>query len=247
MRPGFDAHAVEDVVRLLATTWRPWGRTPLARDLLVRQWSLDHKWMDATAAAAAVDALQAAGWLEWSAEGVRPALDVRRVVGPIGWGPIPKRLLEVPPLQEVLGTEALAATGATAHATPPATGTVPTAAPRSTPSTAGPDGADGPATRASIPSPPPPAAPVPGSSTAPALTAAPPSPSPGAELSGLLLRRLAAASGLEPKEVNRRAVRKRRALVPLAPWFALVLVGHEQGVDLSELLAGTPLAAHLTA
>jgi len=52
-----------------------------------------------------------------------------------------------------------------------------------------------------------------------------------------LLRSIAAASGLDKREVIRRAQRKRSALGPVTLWMSLLLVAREQRIDLEPLLA----------
>ena len=44
------------------------------------------------------------------------------------------------------------------------------------------------------------------------------------------------ASGLEVREIQRRAQRKRKACMPMTLWMALLLVGREQRIDLSSFL-----------
>ena len=44
-------------------------------------------------------------------------------------------------------------------------------------------------------------------------------------------------SGLQSKEVLRRAQRKRRALGPVTLWMALALVAREQGLDMDEVVS----------
>ncbi len=51
-----------------------------------------------------------------------------------------------------------------------------------------------------------------------------------------LLEQISAASGLEKKEVLRRAQRKRRALGPVTLWMALLLVAREQQLAMSPFI-----------
>ena len=44
------------------------------------------------------------------------------------------------------------------------------------------------------------------------------------------------ASGLEVREIQRRAQRKRKACMPMTLWMALLLVGREQRIDISSFL-----------
>ena len=44
------------------------------------------------------------------------------------------------------------------------------------------------------------------------------------------------ASGLEVREIQRRAQRKRKACMPMTLWMALLLVGREQRIDISLFL-----------
>lgn len=47
---------------------------------------------------------------------------------------------------------------------------------------------------------------------------------------------LSNASGLEVREIQRRAQRKRKACMPMTLWMALLLVGREQRIDISSFL-----------
>ena len=47
---------------------------------------------------------------------------------------------------------------------------------------------------------------------------------------------IAVVSGLEVREIQRRAQRKRNACIPMTLWMALLLVGREQRVDISSFL-----------
>ena len=51
----------------------------------------------------------------------------------------------------------------------------------------------------------------------------------------VLIDLIARESGLENKEVVRRAQRKRRALGPVTLWMALALVAREQGLDIQRV------------
>jgi hypothetical protein len=50
-----------------------------------------------------------------------------------------------------------------------------------------------------------------------------------------LISMISEKSGLDNKEVMRRAQRKRRALGPVTLWMALALVAREQGLDMHEV------------
>ena len=50
-------------------------------------------------------------------------------------------------------------------------------------------------------------------------------------------------SGLDNKEVVRRAQRKRRALGPVTLWMALALVAREQGLDMERVSSAIDRAA----
>ncbi|MEC8722046.1 MAG: DUF2240 family protein [Candidatus Thermoplasmatota archaeon] len=47
---------------------------------------------------------------------------------------------------------------------------------------------------------------------------------------------IAMVSGLEVREIQRRAQRKRNACTPMTLWMALLLVGREQRIDISSFL-----------
>ena len=51
-----------------------------------------------------------------------------------------------------------------------------------------------------------------------------------------LLDQIAEESGLERKEVMRRAQRKRRALGPVTLWMALLLVAREQHLSMAKFI-----------
>ena len=204
-----------DISRLLAASWRSVGQAALPRVTVVRQWSLEMQWFGSDTAEQVLDALLAAGWLRWTADGLLPAVAVRGVSAPLGWTPMARPLLDPPRFTEAdVGEE-----GGLADVAP--LSTVGIAAPR-----AGARGVlgEGAAGRAAESTPP---AGVEGASQ---------------DLFGLVLGRVAARSGLARQEVMRRADRKRRALTPCAPWLAVLLVGHEQGLEMAGLVAGTRLA-----
>ena len=52
-----------------------------------------------------------------------------------------------------------------------------------------------------------------------------------------LLNSITKSSGLERKEVMRRAQRKRLALGPVTLWMTLLLVAREQRIELTDLMA----------
>jgi hypothetical protein len=62
-------------------------------------------------------------------------------------------------------------------------------------------------------------------------------PDPWVDRIPALLNSITKSSGLERKEVMRRAQRKRLALGPVTLWMALLLVAREQRIELSELMA----------
>ena len=57
----------------------------------------------------------------------------------------------------------------------------------------------------------------------------------------LLIDIISSGSGLQNKEVLRRAQRKRRALGPVTLWMALALVAREQGLDMGEVVSAIEL------
>tara|TARA_B100000029_G_scaffold508349_1_gene595009 strand:+ start:15296 stop:15841 length:546 start_codon:yes stop_codon:yes gene_type:complete len=52
-----------------------------------------------------------------------------------------------------------------------------------------------------------------------------------------LIEIISSESGLQNKEVLRRAQRKRRALGPVTLWMALALVAREQGIEMDEIVS----------
>jgi len=58
-----------------------------------------------------------------------------------------------------------------------------------------------------------------------------------------LIELIASQSGLDNKEVVRRAQRKRRALGPVTLWMALALVAREQGLDMQSVSSAIDKAA----
>lgn len=56
-----------------------------------------------------------------------------------------------------------------------------------------------------------------------------------------LIEIISSGSGLQNKEVLRRAQRKRRALGPVTLWMALALVAREQGLDMGEVVSAIDL------
>ena len=58
-----------------------------------------------------------------------------------------------------------------------------------------------------------------------------------------LIEIIASQSGLDNKEVVRRAQRKRRALGPVTLWMALALVAREQGLDMQRVSSAIDKAA----
>ena len=58
-----------------------------------------------------------------------------------------------------------------------------------------------------------------------------------------LIQLIASQSGLDNKEVVRRAQRKRRALGPVTLWMALALVAREQGLDMQRVSSAIDKAA----
>ena len=59
----------------------------------------------------------------------------------------------------------------------------------------------------------------------------------------ILIELIATQSGLDNKEVVRRAQRKRRALGPVTLWMALALVAREQGLDMRSVSSAIDKAA----
>ena len=91
-----EREAVDDIERLLALTWRPWGTVPLDSDSITRTWSLDLGWLTPTSSEQLLAKLIAKGWLTKQSGDLLPARDLGGVAVPLGWFPR-QRLLEEPP------------------------------------------------------------------------------------------------------------------------------------------------------
>ena len=71
-------------------------------------------------------------------------------------------------------------------------------------------------------------------------TAKPSSPElndPREKLAGRLTKFIARQSKLSIEEINRRATRKKQALVYVSNWFCLALVAREQGIEMESIVS----------
>jgi hypothetical protein len=169
---------------LLAQTWRNYNSKPIDREAVCRIWAFDLGWFDMETATRVRDNLVNTGWLEESAEGVWPGIEISVVDVPFGWLPT-MRLLENPPsLPKGISPDAVIESP---NNPPPVENIV-----KSTPV------------------------------------------DPASTHITTILNQIAHTSGLDRKEVLRRAQRKRRALGPVTLWMALLLVAREQRLPMRE-------------
>ena len=60
---------------------------------------------------------------------------------------------------------------------------------------------------------------------------------PREKLAGRLTKFIARQSKLSVEEINRRATRKKQALVYVSNWFCLALVAREQGMEMESIVS----------
>ena len=215
-----------DISRLLYTIFDGVGDSGVSRADVIRLWSLEMQWFSPEDAERIVDALGAAGWMATDDGGLSLAPGVELTIPSLGWRPITRRMLN-PPYCEV--------------------GTTPKA-PQSNPTFSKPQvssRSEQPtkqmADERSF------ARPVVNrQSSAPSTGQAPRQAHPVDRAEGsipVLIDLIARESGLENKEVVRRAQRKRRALGPVTLWMALALVAREQGLDMQRVSSAIERAA----
>jgi len=206
-----EEEAITDIERLLALTWRTWGKIPLDPSAVTRTWSLDLGWLAPNEAELLLSKLIAAGWLVTSSDGLSPSKEVGEVTVPLGWFPR-KRLLDEPPKCP----------------TPPtATAKVETSTPKEEPKESG--STIQPSTveqKRSVGA-------TEKDSKQPTIERPPSTESVDIPA---LLQAISDATKLERQEVMRRAQRKRRALGAITVWMALFLVARELGLDPATLL-----------
>ena len=206
-----EEEAITDIERLLALTWRTWGKIPLDPSAVTRTWSLDLGWLAPNEAELLLSKLIAAGWLVTSSDGLSPSKEVGDVTVPLGWFPR-KRLLDEPPKCPIQ---------------PSATAKVETSTPKEKPkeseSTIQPSTVEQKQGVAASEE----------DSVQPTIERPPSTESVDIPA---LLQAISDATKLERQEVMRRAQRKRRALGAITVWMALFLVARELGLDPATLL-----------
>jgi hypothetical protein len=88
--------AADDILRVLALTWRGAGKT-LSRDSIARSWSLDLQWLKPDESEVAVEQLLENNWLKKEGDGLSPNMNLKNISAPLGWFPRPSILLHPPP------------------------------------------------------------------------------------------------------------------------------------------------------
>lgn len=220
---------VDDIARLLYTVFDGASSEGVSRSDVVRLWSLEMQWFSPEEAESIVDALGENGWYAQNDEMLNLAPGVELVIPGLGWRPITRRMLNPPACDASPVAQSPApASSAPAFSQPqvgqrkqesttqkPELGnfTRPVVRSRS-------DGEAGEETQRQA------------------------HPVDRAEGSiPVLIDLIARSSGLENKEVVRRAQRKRRALGPVTLWMALALVAREQGLDMQRVSSAIDRAA----
>lgn len=221
-----------DIARLLYTVFDGAPPEGVLRADVVRLWSLEMQWFSPDEAERVVDALGERGWLSQDEGRLNLAPGVELVIPGLGWRPIIRRMLEPPACEAspVIRAE-------TKPSSPPQplnTFSQPKIAQRQPSTSPEPRKAEQfarPVVRS-------------GSTAASEHTTRQVHPADRAEGSiPVLIDLIARESGLENKEVVRRAQRKRRALGPVTLWMALALVAREQGLDMQRVSSAIERAA----
>jgi len=215
-----------DISRLLYTIFDGVGDSDVSRVDVIRLWSLEMQWFSPEDAEGIVDALGAAGWLATDDGGLSLAPGVELTIPDLGWRPITRRMLN-PSSCEAIPTLKVSQ--------PNPTFSKPQVSSRSEQPTK--QMADE------------------RSFARPVVNRQSPAPSGGQAIRQahpvdraegsipVLIDLIARESGLENKEVVRRAQRKRRALGPVTLWMALALVAREQGLDMQRVSSAIDRAA----
>ena len=86
-----------DINRLLALTWRSWGKMAVDPDTITRTWSLDLGWMSPSDAEKLLSRLVGKGWLTTEGDGLVPTNHPEEISIPLGWFPR-QTILSNPPL-----------------------------------------------------------------------------------------------------------------------------------------------------
>ncbi len=215
----------EEVARLLRISFMESGTDTLTHSELVRFWALDMQWFSPEVSEEVSDALLRGGWLHERKGLMSPALTSIDIDIPLGWRPIARRMIQIGPMvviPEVIESEDSGDSDAAeevgestsgdsmdvseGHGDPIASQNFPTDE------------------RANPPL-----------SISPTELAERPT-DPWIDRIPSLLHLISDSSGLESKEVMRRAQRKRRALGPVTLWMSLMLVAREQRIDIEPFL-----------
>ena len=95
----------QDVCHLLHISLEGLSGGTTTRDELSRIWSLELQWFTPKEADEIVAALAERGWLIESESKLSPSHGLKLSRPPLGWRPIPRRLLELPQFQQVPPTQ----------------------------------------------------------------------------------------------------------------------------------------------
>jgi len=218
----------------------------------MRFWALDMQWFSPESAESVLASLLKGGWIGEDDGVLRPTLDISKIEIPLGWRPIARRLLrlETMPILVPSGSEIeIKAIGENAVVVEPndeheiesdATSKADQAADLQVDSGLRPRRLEGidvevlAEIESDDSSPSQENSEISGSNASAAVAI---SPDPWVDRIPTLLNSITISSGLERKEVMRRAQRKRLALGPVTLWMALLLVAREQRIELTDLMA----------
>jgi len=197
-----------DVSRLLYTVFDDSLVGGLSRENLIRSWSLEIQWFTPEEAEEIVDKLIELEWLEGKEGTLSPSIGVQLIAPELGWRPMTRRILTHSPFQKSTSPPS------NIFSTP-------------TVSQGNIEKKDMKKHTSSL------STPTVHTNKADEIEVVRRHPIDRAEASiPILIELIARESGLENKEVVRRAQRKRRALGPVTLWMALALVAREQSLDM---------------
>ena len=220
---------VDDIARLLYTVFDGASSQGVSRADVVRLWSLEMQWFSPEEAEKIVDALGENGWYSQNDEVLNLASGVKLVIPGLGWRPITRRMLNPPACDaSPLAQSPSPASSEPAFSQPQVAQRQPESSTQN-PKTAS-------FTRPVVRNR------VVGESREGTQRQAPPVDRAEGSIP-VLIDLIARSSGLENKEVVRRAQRKRRALGPVTLWMALALVAREQGLDMQRVSSAIDRAA----
>ena len=213
-----------DISRILFTIFDGLETEGMPRADVVRLWSLEMQWFSPKEAERVVDALSEAGWMSQDQEMLNLTSGVELEIPSLGWRPMTRRMLS-PPTCEVS----------------------PTVKPHSTSSefsqprvSSRKENEDESIVEKSFSRPQ--ISKSVSESTADSVKQSMPADRAEGSIP-ILIELIATQSGLDNKEVVRRAQRKRRALGPVTLWMALALVAREQGLDMRSVSSAIDKAA----